>query len=38
MIDMWNAYSFDVELNVMSCPYRALTRPILEYVDAFDEQ
>ena len=38
MIDTWNEYAFDVTLDVVSSPYRALTRPILEYVDALDEQ
>jgi amino acid transporter len=38
MVDTWNEYGFDVELDVVSSPYRALTRPILEYIDALDEQ
>jgi amino acid transporter len=37
MVDTWNEYAFDVALDVVSSPYRALTRPILEYVDALDE-
>ena len=38
MLDTWNEYGFDVELDVVSSPYRSLTRPILEYVDALDER
>ena len=38
MLDTWNEYGFDVALDIVSSPYRALTRPILEYVDALDEQ
>jgi amino acid transporter len=38
MLDSWNEYGFDVTLDIVSSPYRALTRPILEYVDALDEQ
>ena len=38
MIDTWNEYGFDVVLDVVSSPYRALTRPILEYVDELDER
>ena len=38
MLETWNAYGFDVALDIVSSPYRALTRPILEYVDALDER
>ena len=38
MLDTWNEYGFDVTLDVVSSPYRALTRPILQYVDELDER
>jgi amino acid transporter len=38
MLDTWNEYGFDVTLDIVSSPYRALTRPILQYVDALDER
>jgi amino acid transporter len=38
MLDRWNEYGFDIELDVVASPYRALTRPVLEYVDALDER
>jgi len=38
MIERWNEYGFDIVLDVVASPYRALTRPVLEYVDALDEQ
>jgi amino acid transporter len=38
MLDNWNEYGFDVVLDVVSSPYRALTRPVLQYIDALDEQ
>jgi hypothetical protein len=36
MADTWDAYSFDIPLDIVSSPYRALTRPVLDYVDQLD--
>jgi amino acid transporter len=38
MQDRWNEYGFDIELDLVASPYRALTRPVLEYVDSLDER
>jgi amino acid transporter len=38
MATRWNAYGFDVPLDIVSSPYRALTRPVLEYVEELDER
>jgi amino acid transporter len=32
----WAEYGFDVPLDIVSSPYRALTRPVLQYVDELD--
>jgi len=34
----WNEYGFDIPLDVVLSPYRALTRPVLEYVDELDRK
>ena len=38
MLATWAEYHFDIDLDVVSSPYRALTRPVLQYVDALDER
>ena len=38
MLATWAEYHFDIDLDVVSSPYRALTRPVLQYVDTLDEQ
>jgi amino acid transporter len=38
MLDRWNEYDLDIELDVVASPYRALTRPVLDYIDALDER
>jgi hypothetical protein len=34
----WNAYGFDIQLDTVRSPYRALTGPILDYVDKLDRR
>jgi hypothetical protein len=36
MRDLWSEYGFGVTLDVVSSPYRALTGPVLDYVDELD--
>jgi amino acid transporter len=38
ILDQWNAYGFDIDLDVVSSPYRALTHPVLQYIDTLDER
>jgi amino acid transporter len=38
MRQRWDAYRFDVPLNILASPYRELTRPLLSYIDALDER
>lgn len=38
MRTQWATYQLGIELDVISSPYRALTKPILDYVDALDAQ
>jgi amino acid transporter len=38
MRDSWNEYAFDIPLDVISSPYRTLTRPILDYVEELDRR
>jgi amino acid transporter len=38
MAALWSAYGFDVGLDIVNSPYRALTRPVLEYVEELDER
>ena len=34
----WDEYDFGVPLDIVSSPYRALTRPILDYVEELDRR
>ena len=36
--DAWNQYGFDIPLDVVSSPYRALTSPVLEYIEDLDQR
>lgn len=36
--EAWSEYAFDIPLDVVSSPYRALTRPVLDYVDELDRK
>jgi amino acid transporter len=38
MLATWAEYHFDIDLDVVSSPYRALTRPVLQYIDTLDER
>lgn len=38
MRDKWEEYGFDVTLDIVLSPYRALTGPVLDYVDALDRR
>jgi amino acid transporter len=38
MTDIWSSYDFDIPLDIVSSPYRALTRPVLEYVEELDRR
>lgn len=34
----WLDFNFDIPLDIVSSPYRALTRPVLEYVEELDNR
>jgi hypothetical protein len=34
----WNEYGFDITLDTVASPYRALTRPIIDYIDKLDRR
>ena len=38
MAQNWLDYGFDVTLDIVSSPYRALTQPVLDYVDELDRR
>jgi len=38
MADTWYAYGFDIPLDIVTSPYRDLTRPVLEYVEELDQR
>src|SRR5262249_44808379 len=38
MSETWAQYDFDIPLDIVSSPYRALTRPVLEYIDELDRR
>jgi amino acid transporter len=38
MTEIWGSYNFDIPLDIVSSPYRALTRPVLEYVEELDRR
>ncbi len=38
MTAQWDAYDFDVPLDIVNSPYRALTRPVLDFVEELDER
>ena len=38
MMEQWSAYGFDIPLDIVASPYRALTRPVLEFVEELDER
>ena len=38
MRETWNEYAFDIPLDVVPSPYRALTRPVLDYIDELDRR
>jgi amino acid transporter len=37
-LDRWAAYGFDIPLEVVASPYRALTKPVLDFIDELDER
>jgi amino acid transporter len=38
MRETWDEYAFDIPLDVVSSPYRTLTRPVLDYVEDLDRR
>jgi hypothetical protein len=38
MRDRWAEYGFDIPLDIVSSPYRELTRPVLQFIEKLDEQ
>jgi amino acid transporter len=38
MIETWHEYGFDIPLDVIASPYRALTKPVLDYVEDLDRR
>ena len=38
MQERWAAYGFDIPLDIVSSPYRELTRPVLQFVEELEER
>ena len=38
MQDLWATYRFDIPLDIVSSPYRELTRPVLQFVEELEER
>ena len=36
--ERWAEYDFDIPLDILSSPYRELTRPVLSYIEALDAE